>query len=427
VFRSVYADIGDEQSIAANLSTFSAHLAAIVEMTRELALPALVLLDEVGAGTDPTEGGALGVAIVEHFRARGAMAVATTHHGLMKAYAQATPGVACASFGYDPQSYEPTYRLSLGVPGRSLALEMAERLGLPAAVVADARSRRDTTQAQAEDLLRKLEAQEAGLAREAARLSAQASAQEEERARLAATERELASRKRAELDSFARELRRRGEEAARRAADAVHEAVRSLEAAHKPSAAAAGRARSKALQEIREAQEQALEPAGLDLELPAEPAAPADDLLAAGDRVRLRELAIVGDVLAVHGDEVEVAVSGKRLRVPRGALLRAGGAGAGATATRPAPAPRVQSSRAVPAEINLVGLTVDEALPQVDKLLDDAALSDHHQLRLIHGFGQGTLRRAVAGLLEGHPHVAAYRPGAANEGGGGVTIVELKD
>src|SRR5207245_5891145 len=124
VFRRVYADIGDEQSIAANLSTFSAHLANIVEMTRDLPLPALVLLDEVGAGTDPTEGGALGVAIVDHFRGRGATVVATTHHGVMKAYAQSTPGVACASFGYDPTTYEPTYRLALGTAGRSLALEV---------------------------------------------------------------------------------------------------------------------------------------------------------------------------------------------------------------------------------------------------------------------------------------------------------------
>ena len=136
VFRRVYADIGDDQSIAENLSTFSAHLAAIVEMTQDLARPALVLLDEVGAGTDPTEGGALGVAIVEHFRQRGAMVLATTHHGLMKAYAQSTPGVACASFGYDPETWEPTFRLTLGAPGRSLALEMAERLGLPVEVVA---------------------------------------------------------------------------------------------------------------------------------------------------------------------------------------------------------------------------------------------------------------------------------------------------
>ena len=166
VFRRVYADIGDEQSIAENLSTFSSHLAAIVEMTRDLARPALVLLDEVGAGTDPTEGGALGVAIVEHFRKSGTMVLATTHHGLMKAYAQSTPGVTTASFGYHPETYEPTYRLTLGAPGRSLALEMAERLGLPAEVVADARARRDDKEQQAEALLARLEREQAELERE---------------------------------------------------------------------------------------------------------------------------------------------------------------------------------------------------------------------------------------------------------------------
>src|SRR6185295_16292361 len=125
--------------------------------------PALVLLDEVGAGTDPTEGGALGVAIVDMFRERGAMAIATTHHGLMKAYAQSTPGVGCASFGYDPRTYEPTYRLELGTAGRSLALEMAERLGLPAPVVRDARSRLNEKEAQAEALLKTLEQEKAEL------------------------------------------------------------------------------------------------------------------------------------------------------------------------------------------------------------------------------------------------------------------------
>ena len=198
VFRRIYADIGDDQSIAENLSTFSSHLAAIVEMTRDLARPALVLLDEVGAGTDPTEGGALGVAIVEHFRKSGTMVLATTHHGLMKAYAQSTPGVATASFGYHPETYEPTYRLTLGAPGRSLALEMAERLGLPAEVVADARARRDDKEQQAEALLARLEREQAELEREKVRIEGMKAEAEGARAR-----------------ALARRARDRGEEAAR--------------------------------------------------------------------------------------------------------------------------------------------------------------------------------------------------------------------
>jgi DNA mismatch repair protein MutS2 len=416
VFRRVFADIGDEQSIAADLSTFSAHLRQIVEMTRDLDLPALVLLDEVGAGTDPGEGGALGVAIVDHFRARGAMVVATTHHGLLKSYALATPGVACASFGYDPESYEPTYRLELGKPGRSLAMEMAERLGLPAAVVRDARSRLDEKEAQAEALLKKLEVEEARLREEAERIAGQRRQVEADREAQQTAERELEERKRSELERFARDLQRRGEEAARKAADAIQDAVKRVESARASAASAGAKARTAALKSIREAREEALD-VGLPVEEPA--AAPA---LAAGARVRVKTLGLVGEVIAL-GDrgEVEVAAGGKRLKVPAAELVAVGG-GARPGKVTTTFAPRL----AVPAEVNLVGLTVDEALPRVDKLLDDAAMAERKEVRVIHGFGEGKLRRAVADLLEGHPHVAAFRTGGPGEGGGGVTVVELK-
>ena len=426
VFRRIYADIGDEQSIAADLSTFSAHLATIVEMTKDLSPPSLVLLDEVGAGTDPTEGGALGVAIVDYFRARGAMVMATTHHGLLKAYAQATPGVACASFGYDPKTYEPTYRLHLGKPGRSLALEMAERLGLAPAVVKDARARLDDKAAQAEALLKKLEEDQALLRREADRIAADRAALREEQERLRAEDREIASRKRTELEAFAKDLRRRGEEAARKAAEAIHEAVRKIEGSRKPAAAAAGKARTAAVGAIREAQEEAL----ADVGVPPEPEAPGAPL-EVGARVKVRGLGVTGELLALPSQgEAEVAVSGKRLKVPRGALVVIAGGGAAARAASTGSGGsvvRVKSPGAVASEINLVGLTVDEALPRVDKLLDDAFLAERKQVRVVHGFGAGRLRQAVAGLLEGHPHVAGFRLGGLGEGGGGVTVVELKE
>jgi DNA mismatch repair protein MutS2 len=134
-------------------------------------------------------------------------------------------------------------------------------------------------------------------------------------------------------------------------------------------------------------------------------------------------LGIVGEVMAMHGNEAEVVVSGKRLRVPRAELVGLQGQGKKGSVSLP----ERPSRSAAPAEVNLVGLTVDEALPRVDKLLDDAALGDRHEVRVIHGFGEGKLRKAIAGFLKGHPHVASYRVGAANEGGGGVTIVELRD
>src|SRR5262245_52649810 len=268
VFKRIYADIGDEQSIAANLSTFSAHLATIVEMTRDLEAPSLVLLDEVGAGTDPTEGGALGVAIVDYFRRRGAMVVATTHHGIMKAYAQSTPGVACASFGYDPETYEPTYRLTLGAPGRSLALEMAERLGLPAEAVRDARARRDDKEAQAEAVLARLEMEQRTLARERERIEDERREIEAARARADEAEREISARKRREVELFARELRQRGAEAARQAADAIQKAVQRVEEARKSALSAGSQARSEALLAIRAAHEQVLQDPELNLPPP---------------------------------------------------------------------------------------------------------------------------------------------------------------
>jgi DNA mismatch repair protein MutS2 len=425
VFQRVYADIGDDQSIAESLSTFSAHLAAIREMTRDLPRPALVLLDEVGAGTDPTEGGALGVAVVDHFRQRGAMVLATTHHGLMKAYSQSTPGVASASFGYDPETFEPTYELRLGQPGRSLALEMTERLGLPAEIVADARSRLNDKEAQAEALLRRLESEnEALLERErglAAQESALQAALEAQRAEARADEQE----RRRRLDAFTAELRRRSDDLARRAADAVRDAVQRIEISRKATTAEGARARTQAIDAIREARDEALESVGA---APTTPPPTGRDPVP-GDRVRVVDLGVVAEVLAVHDDDLELSVSGKRLRAPRRAVTLVGPAPSnsrGSTTTSAVKVSRASTSTAA-VEINLVGLTVDEALPRVDKMLDEAALADHHEIRVIHGFGQGKLRRAVAELLNGHPHVATYRAGGAGEGGGGVTVVELKD
>ena len=427
VFRRVFADIGDEQSIAENLSTFSAHLAAIAAMTRDLARPALVLLDEVGAGTDPTEGGALGVAIVEHFRRAGAMVVVTTHHGLMKAYAQSTPGVEAASFGYDPASYQPTYRLEIGKPGRSLALEMAERLGLPAEVVQDARARRDDKDEQAEALLARLEREKAAQDLDRERLDSLKAEAEEALARATAAEREIQAKKRREVEVFARELRRRAEEAEQKAAEAIREAVQRLEAARKTEAAAP-RLKSEAVAKVRDAHQAVLKDPALGL--PEEQEAPSLPL-AVGMRVRFKPMGVTGEVMALQGDKAELAISGKRLKVATSELVGVpGGVWGGASPLHRPPSNAGSVSfptKQVPAELNLIGLTVEDARERVAKLLDDAALSDRHELRIVHGFGEGKLRKAVAKLLEQHPLVSSWRAGGPNEGGGGATVVELKD
>jgi len=292
-------------------------------------------------------------------------------------------------------------------------------------VVKDARSRLDDKEAQAEALLKKLEEDQAALRREAERIAEDRAALQDEQARLRTAEREIASRKRTELEAFTKDLGRRGEEAARKAQGAIHEAVQRVEGSRKSAAAAAGKARTAAVGAIREAQEEAL--AGMGM--PPEPEAPGAPL-EVGSRVKVRSLGVTGDLIALPDDgDAEVAVSGKRLKVPRGELVVIAGAGAAARGRTPAAsfAPQAKSPGSVASEINLVGMTVDEALPRVDKMLDDAFLAERRQVRVVHGFGAGRLRQAVAGLLEGHPHVAGFRLGGAGEGGGGVTVVELKE
>jgi DNA mismatch repair protein MutS2 len=415
VFRHVFAHIGDEQSLADSLSTFSGHVAALVRMVRELELPALVLLDEVGSGTDPTEGGALAAAVIEHFRRAGAIVLATTHHGDVKAYAEATPGVGCASFGYDEETFEPTYVLRRGVPGRSLALEVAERFGLPAAILADARSRRDADRGRLEDLIARLERERASLARERDRLLeregelARALAQAEVSARRAETERHEA------VAAAARRVDERAEEVVREGREAIAAAVRRVESSRGAAARAARLAGEGLRRSVREARERAVSTS-------LAPHEPVGAAIAVGDRVRIRGLGLTGSVLTLASSTAEVAVRGKRVQVPASELEPT-------TAPRPRPpepAVAARGGRDVPGEINVIGLSVDEALPQVDKLLDDAALADRAQIRVIHGHGKGRLRSAVGGLLRDHPHVAAFHAAASREGGSGVTVVELK-
>jgi DNA mismatch repair protein MutS2 len=320
---------------------------------------------------------------------------------------------------------------------------MAEGLGLPPSVVQDARARRDDKEAQAEALLARLE-------REQAEIEAQRRRTEADRVEVEAllagqrkAEKELLAKKRADLEAFARDLKRRGEEAARQAAEAIRQAVKRVEESRRAVATEAARARLSAVETIEAARDEALRDTGApevdEVELPSVP-------LAAGQRVRVKTLGIVGEVMSLaEGGAVEVAVGGKRLRVAARDAVAVSGAPAVAAAGggRRAAGPRglasggdprlrgggitVSARTDAPAELKLVGLTVDEALPLVDKLLDEATVGNRSAVRIVHGFGEGKLKKAVAALLEGHPQVASFRPGAAGEGGGGATIVELKD
>ncbi|HEY0285160.1 MAG TPA: Smr/MutS family protein, partial [Vicinamibacterales bacterium] len=432
VFRSIFADIGDEQSIAANLSTFSWHITNIASMDRSLAVPALVLLDELGAGTDPLEGGALGVAIIEHFRVRGAIVISTTHYEALKTYAATTPGVTAAAFGFTPDTYEPTYQIQYGSPGRSLALEMAGRLGLNGTIIDNARKNLSEREAQLAEHLAKVdtdlraldherrlvkrEREALGEADSRARVREDALRQREETFKLRLNEKldERLRDARVEIDAIVTDLRKQ-------TAALTEQAVRN--AATVPTTGDTGRMRGDA----RAAVDALVDKYRHDrTPLPAE-AAPTRSVLV-GDRVVLGPLGLEGIVVNVHDREAEVEVRGKRFRAHTTELRVLGDApqkptpGAVRVNVQLQPREGVSSS-----ELLLVGNTVDQALDRLEKFLDESLLSEQRAVRLIHGFGTGRLKEAVVDYLHKHPLVAHVRTASPQEGGGGVTIAELKD
>jgi DNA mismatch repair protein MutS2 len=434
VFRSVFADIGDEQSIANSLSTFSWHVTNIVQMDRSLALPALVLLDEVGVGTDPIEGGALGLAIVDHLRQRGAHLVATTHYEQLKTYAATTDGVAGAAFGFDAETYAPTYRLIYGTPGRSLALEIAMRLGLNPAILDEARRNISAREAKLAEHLAKIDADIRNLEHEQRLVGREREALAESETRLHTREQALKDKEdrvrqradealetrvraaRIEIDTLVDGLRTQVErlnaEAARRAQQGAQ-----LPTSEAGTAKAVARA---ALDRVAERMRESNSGEATHREVETGPAA------VVGDRVTLAGLGLEGLVVGIHGSEAEIDVRGKRLRARIAELHVVGG-------TAPASSPRinvrvqVQDREPIGTDINVIGCTVDEALGRVERFLDNMLMSDERSVRIIHGHGTGQLRRAIGEFLQRHPLVANHQPAPPEQGGGGVTVAELKD
>ena len=445
VFKSVFADIGDEQSISASLSTFSAHVTNVVSMDRSLELPALVLLDEVGAGTDPAEGGALGIAVIDHFRRRGAHLIATTHYDSLKSYASTTEGVTGAAFGFNPDTFAPTYRLVYGSPGRSLAIEIAARLGMPNPVIDAARGNLSEPQkqladhlARIDDDLRKLEQERQQITRDhmavaererKLRTREDALAEREERLkrRLDAKVDDQIRAARKEIDNVIDGLRTRAAELSERAA------VR-LNAGGKVKAAGLSTGDVGAMKgDAREALDRiggkVLAQAA---EAPAVLAEPAGDI-EPGSRVIVGGLGLEGIVVDVHGKHAEVDVRGKRLRAALRDLTMVGGSEARRDDGSPRNPPYVrvnvdlQPRTGALGELVVIGDTVEKALDRLDKFLDQSTTSDASEIRIVHGHGTGQLRRAVAEFLKNHPLVDKYETAPENQGGGGATIAYLKD
>jgi DNA mismatch repair protein MutS2 len=467
VFRSLFADIGDEQSISASLSTFSAHITNVVSMDRSLALPGLVLLDEVGAGTDPAEGGALGTAVIDHFRTRGAHLIATTHYDSLKSYASTTDGVVSAAFGFDPGTFAPTYRLVYGSPGRSLAIEIAARLGMPPSVIGAARENLGEREKQLAEHLARVDEDLSRLEQDRRQLSRERTAVAESERKLRAREeslhdREDALRRRldAKLDDQLRDARREIDAVIEglkaRAAELSQQAAVRLRAGDKVRAAGISTGETGAVRaDARTALDAIADrlkaggPAGTPLrenldelgrgEPPGGPPARVE----IGARVTVGALGLEGTVVDLHGKHAQVEVRGKRLRAAvRDLQVIAGSQRAGSALRNTAYVRRAGSSEAGPAvrvnvnlqpregllsELNVIGCTVDDALTKVEKFLDASTVTDQHVLRIVHGHGTGQLRRAIADFLKDHPLVATFHLAPQNQGGGGATIVELKD
>ena len=436
VFKSLFADIGDEQSISASLSTFSAHITNIVSMDRMLALPALVLVDEIGAGTDPVEGGALGIAVIDHFRKRGAHLIATTHYDSLKSYASTTAGVASAAFGFRPETFAPTYRLIYGSPGRSLAIEIAARLGLPPNVIAAARENLSDREKQLAEHLARVD-QDLG------RLEADRRTLAKERAALVETERGLRSREEsvrdreetykrrlnAKLDDQLRESRREIDSIIEglkaKASELSDQAARRAAASINTGEAGSVRADARAaLERVVGRLKTGTESGRASAHAASAPQGPIEP----GARVTVGGLGLEGVVIEIHGKQAEIDMKGKRLRAPLKDLRAIGGAPqVENTPARVKVNVDLQPREGLLSEVNVVGCTVDEAISRVEKFLDESTVSDLNVIRIIHGHGTGQLRRGLAAFLKEHPLVAKFDLAPNNQGGGGVTVVELKD
>jgi DNA mismatch repair protein MutS2 len=418
LFGRVLADIGDQQSIEANLSTFSAHVTNIEAMAKVVGPNDLVLLDEIGASTEPNEGAALAVAILEYFRQRGAMTMVTTHHSRLKAYAAETAEAVNAAMEFDEATLQPTFRLLVGLPGKSSALDIAARLGLEPSIVEKARSLLHPADAEAAALVAGLHQQRTEMERKLEELEVQKQEQEKRRERL---ELEFQKERRTKL----RELDSRLDDTLRQYAKTWEQSLEELRKQAAP-AKIVSRGERKATGLVREAREewntQVLEALGEPTTTPQEPTVVR--LMAVGDRVQVMNVSTPGTVTALlEGNQMEVAVGHLKMRVNKEEVkyLMPGG-----TTTRDMKVAKSHREDEVPEEFNVIGNTAEEASERVDKFLDQAFLGGRSRVRIIHGHGKGILRRTLHEMFKNHPQVEKFYSAPPQEGGGGATIVELK-
>ena len=427
VFDAVLADIGDYQSIEQNLSTFSAHVTNIDFISRTATPRSLVLLDELGAATDPEEGAALAVAIAEHFRRTGCMCVISTHHTSLKVYGANTPGVVNAAVGFDEATLQPTYELRIGVPGASAGINIAQRLGLNPAIIESARSRLGTQARDVGQFLDRLHAELRTVEGDRLRLQTRETELEREKTRLAAEGRKEQQAKVKEMEKKLESVLRDFEYHAREAVNAIQDRA----AAQKVSKDAERRI-AKLRREFREQFDSTVvaHSTGADRGDPhAQPQVVKH--VSEGDTVKLKSVGRPGVVTRrVDDNHFEVEIGAMKMKIARDdiaeVVIRTGDSPVKAARARGISVSLEQEDASVPSEINVIGRTVDEATTEVEKFVDRAFLAGLSRVRVVHGSGMGILRKALRQYLQKHPHVAAVSEPPQNEGGGGATVVELR-
>ena len=417
VLDDVLADIGDQQSIAESLSSFSGHLLHVKQMLEQVTPDSLVLLDELGRATDPEEGGALGVAILDEFRKSGAFCLASTHLLPLKLYGTRTPGVLNGSMGFDESTLQPTFELRLGMPGKSAGLDIATRLELPPEVLAHARAVMPRMQADFQELLAELHRQAEDNARAAGEMKAATEAAQRSRVEVEQQALRLEQQRQREWAKKSDALIADFEARAQMMMQQVSEHTEQRKAIDQ-----AQRLVSKTKREFREEAAEVMAPATPSAKLP-------EKQLEEGTRVRLkdvREIATVRRLL--KNGMLEVEAGFLKMKIPREDVLEVV---TGAAAERRLPknvrfdaGPSWDMSYR---ELNIIGQRAEEAIERVDKFLDSAALASVDRVRIVHGHGMGVLKRAVGDLLGKNPHVSRFYPATQAEGGAGATIVELRE
>lgn len=422
VFHQVYADIGDEQSIEQSLSTFSSHMTNIVSFLKKVDERSLVLFDELGAGTDPTEGAALAIAILSHLHSRNIRTMATTHYSELKVYALSTPGVENACCEFDVESLRPTYRLLIGIPGKSNAFAISGKLGLPDYIIEDAKKRLSEQDVSFEDLLSDLEASRRTI--------------EKEREEIAAYRREAenlkqqAAQRQAKLDEqrdrIIREANEKANAILREAKEVADETIRNFHKFGKENISAAEMEKER--ERLRKKIKDTSAASSLGSQKPKKQHKPSDFKL--GESVKVLSMNLTGTVSSLPDSRgnvtVQMGILRSQVNISDLEIIE-----------EPSPYTQKKFSRtskgkiamgkslSVSPEINLLGKTVDEAVSELDKYLDDALLSHLNTVRVVHGKGTGALRKGIHEYLRRQKHVKSYHLAEFGEGDAGVTIVEL--